>query len=122
MRILCCYCLVWAEPKTHTTSAILYLIKLVSYHFTLKPPFFMTPIESCLKKLSNGILVDVGVKKLTPNHPFPLQNTGITASNRFWLSPPRYLPQFVSASAITIPLIHSWYGPLVGMVSTYSFE
>ncbi len=82
------------------------------------------PIESHLKKLSNGILVDVGVQKLTPKHPFLLQNPGIAASNRFWPSPPRdsYRPQFGSASAITIPLIHSWYGPLVGMVSTFSFD
>jgi hypothetical protein len=85
---------------------------------------FMTPIESCWKELSNCILVDVGVQKLTPNHPFPLQNPGIAASDRFWPSPPRnsYCPQFGSLSAITIPLIHSWYGPLVGMVSTFCFE
>jgi hypothetical protein len=85
----------------------------------------MTLIESRWKELYNGILVDVGVQKLTPNHPFPLQNPGITASNRFWPSLLRnsYPPQqFGSASAITIPLIHSWYGPLVGMVSTFSFE
>ncbi len=42
----------------------------------------MIPIESRWKELSNGILADVGVQKLTPNHPFPLQNPGITASNR----------------------------------------
>ncbi len=84
----------------------------------------MTPIKNRWKELSNGILVDVGVQILTPNHPFPLQNPGIVASNRFWPSPPRnsYRPQFGSASAITIPLIHSWYGPLAGMVSTFSFE
>jgi hypothetical protein len=84
----------------------------------------MTPIESRWKELSNGIMVDVGVHKLTPNHPFPYQNPGITASDRFWPSPPRnsYRAQFGSASAITIPLIHSWYGPLVGMVSMFSFE
>jgi hypothetical protein len=84
----------------------------------------MTPIESRWKELSNGILVDVVVQKLTPNHPFPLQNHGIAASDRFWPSPPRnsYRAQFGSASAMTIPLIHSWYGPLVGMVSTFSFE
>ena len=84
----------------------------------------MTPIESCLRELSNGILVNVGVQNLTPNHPFPLQNTGIAASNRFWLSPPRnsYHPQIGSASAITIQLIHAWCGPSLGMVSTFSFE
>jgi hypothetical protein len=84
----------------------------------------MTLIESCWKELSNSILVDVGVQKLTPDHPFPLQNPGSAASDRFWLSPPRnsYCPQFGSASAITILLIHSWYEPLVGMVSTFSFE
>ncbi len=32
------YRLVWAEPKTIATSAILYLINLVSYHFTVGPP------------------------------------------------------------------------------------
>ncbi len=66
----------------------------------------------------------LGSKKLTPHHPFPLQNPGIAASDRFWPSPPRNLfrAQFGSASAITIPLIHSWYGPLVGMVSMFSFE
>ncbi len=84
----------------------------------------MTLIKSRQKELCNGILVDVGVQKLTPNHPFPLQNPGIAASDRFWPSPPRnsYHPQFGSASAITISLIHSWYGPIVGMVSTFSFE
>ncbi len=84
----------------------------------------MTLIESRWKELSNGILDGVGVQKLTPNHPFPLQNPGIAASNRFWPSPPRnsYRDQFGSASAITMPLIHSWYGPLVGMVSTFIFE
>ncbi len=84
----------------------------------------MKPIKSRWKELSNGILVDVGVQKLTRNHPFPLQNHGIAASDRFWSSPPRnsYYPHFGSAIAITIPLIHSWYGPLVGMVSTFSFE
>ncbi len=85
---------------------------------------FMTPLESHWKELSTGILVDLGVQKLTPNHPFPLQNPGIAASNSFWQSPPRnsYRAQFGSASAITIPLIHSWYEPLVGMVSMFSFE
>ncbi len=84
----------------------------------------MTPIKSPWKELSNGILVDVGGQKLTPNHPFPLQNPGIAASDRFWPSPPRnsYRPKFGCASAITISLIHSWYGPLVGMVSAFSFE
>jgi hypothetical protein len=43
----------------------------------------MTPIESRWKELSNGILVDVGIQKLTPNHQFPLQNPGIAASNSF---------------------------------------
>ncbi len=68
---------------------------------------FMTPIEISRKELSNGILVDVGAQKLTPNHPFSLQNLGIAASNRFWPSPPRilYCAQFSKASAITIPLI-----------------
>ncbi len=84
----------------------------------------MTLIESRWKELSNGILIDVGVQKLTPNHPLPLQNPGIAASDRFWPSQPRnsYHAQFGSTSAITIPLIHSWYGPLVGMVSMFSFE
>jgi hypothetical protein len=84
----------------------------------------MKPIENHWKELSNGILVDVEVQKVTPNHSFPLQNPGMAASDRFWPSPPRnsYHPQFGSASAITIPLIYSWYGPLVGMVSTFSFE
>ncbi len=84
----------------------------------------MTLIESRWRELSNGTLVDVGVQNLTPNHPFPLQNTGIAASNRFWPSPPRnsYRPQFGSTSPITIPLIHSCYGPLVGTVSTFTFE
>ena len=79
----------------------------------------MTPIESHWRELSNGILVDIGVQNLTPNHPCPLQNTGIAASDSFWPSPPRnsYCPQFGSACPITIPLIHSWYGPLVGIVS-----
>ncbi len=85
---------------------------------------FMTSIESRWIELSNGILVDVGVQSLIPNYPFPLQNPGIAASNKFWPSPPRnsYCAQFSSTSAITIPLIHSWCGPLVGMVSMFSFE
>jgi hypothetical protein len=109
------YRLVWAEPKTHATSAILYLIKLVSYHFTMEPPCFYDTNRKPLEKLSNGILVDVGVQKFLPNHPFPLQNPGIAASDRCWPSPPRnpYPPQFGSSGAVTIPLIHSWYGPLV---------
>ncbi len=32
------YRLVWAEPKTIATSAILYLIKIGTYHFTVEPP------------------------------------------------------------------------------------
>jgi hypothetical protein len=85
---------------------------------------FMTLMESHWKELPNSILVDVGAQKLTPNHPFPLQNPGIAASDRFWASPlgNSYRAQFSSASAITIPLIHSWYGPLVDMVSTFRFE
>jgi hypothetical protein len=85
---------------------------------------FMTPIENSWKELSNGILVDVCVQKMTPNHPFPLQNSGIAASTRFWPSPPRnsYCPQFGSTSAITIPLIHLWYKQSLGMVSAFSFE
>jgi hypothetical protein len=84
----------------------------------------MPPIESRWKELSNGILVDIGVQKLTPNHQLFLQNHGIAASNWFWPSPPRnsYHAQFGGTSAITIPLIYSWYGPLVGMVSMFSFE
>ncbi len=34
-----CYCLVWAELKT-ATSAILYFIKFVLYHFTIESPCF----------------------------------------------------------------------------------
>jgi hypothetical protein len=71
----------------------------------------MAPIESCERDLSNGILVDIGVQNLTPNHPFPLQNTGITASDSFWPSPPRnsYRPQFGSASYNhTINLFMVW--------------
>ncbi len=84
----------------------------------------MTPIESRWKELSNGFLVDVGVLILTPNHPFPLQNPGIAASDRFWSSPLRnsYRAWFGSASAITIPLIHLWYESLVGMVLMFGFE
>ncbi len=39
-------------------------------------------------------------------------------------SPPRnsFRLQFGSACPITIPLIHSWHGPLVGIVSTFTFE
>jgi hypothetical protein len=44
------YRLVWAEPKTIATSAILYLIKLVSYHFTLKPPCFYDTNRKSLKR------------------------------------------------------------------------
>ncbi len=84
----------------------------------------MAPIESCWRELSNDILVDIGAQNLTPNHPFPLQNTGIAARGCFLPSPPRnsYHPQFGSASPITIPLIHSWYWPLVGIVSMFTFE
>jgi hypothetical protein len=84
----------------------------------------MTSTESHWKELSNDILVDVGAQYLTPNLPFLFQNPGIAASDRFLPSPPRnsYRAQFSSTSAITIPLIHSWYGPLVGMVSTFTFE
>ncbi len=96
----------------------------ILWFYTKTTMFFMTPIKSHWKELSNGILVVIGVQKLTPNHPFPLQNPGIAASDRFWPSPPRnsYCAQFGSASATTIPLIHSWYWPLVGMVSMFSFE
>ncbi len=44
------YCLVWAEPKTIATSAILYLTKLVSYHFTVKPPCFYDTNRKPLKR------------------------------------------------------------------------
>jgi hypothetical protein len=44
------YRLVWAQPKTHATSAILYLIKLVSYDFTLKPPCFYDNNEKPLER------------------------------------------------------------------------
>ena len=84
----------------------------------------MASIESWWKDLSNDISADVGVQNLTPNHPFPLQSTDDAASISFWSLSPRnsYRPQFGSASPITIPLIHSWYGPLVGIVSTFTFE
>jgi hypothetical protein len=80
-----------------------------------------TPIESRWKELSNSMLVDILVQFLFPNHPFSRQSPGIAASNRFWPSPPRnsYHPQFGSASAITIPLIHSWCGPSLGMFSAF---
>ncbi len=39
VHALACYRLVWADPKTIATSAIFYLIKFVSYHFTVEPPF-----------------------------------------------------------------------------------
>jgi hypothetical protein len=68
--------------------------------------------------------MDIGVQNLTPNHPFPLQSTDVAASNSFWSPPPRnsYQTQFGTTSPITIPLIHSWYGTLVGIVSTFTFE
>ncbi len=72
----------------------------------------------------NDISVDIGVLNLTPNHPFPPQSADVAASDSFWSPPPRnsYRPQFGTASPITIPLIHSWYGTLVGIVSTFTFE
>ncbi len=105
------YCLVWAKPKTITTSAILYLIKFLSYHFTERPPCFMAPIESCWRALSNNILVDIGVQNLTPNHPFPHQNTGIAASDSFWPSPPRnsYPPSYNHTINSFIIWTISWY-------------
>ncbi len=85
---------------------------------------FFPPIESHWKELSSGILVDIWVQSFGTNHPFPHQDPGIAASNRFWPSPPRnsYYPQFGSTSAITIPLVYSMCGPSLGMVSTFSFE
>jgi hypothetical protein len=85
---------------------------------------FNIPIESRWKELSNGILVDIWVQGFGPNHPFPHQDPGIAASDSFWPSPPinSYHPQFGSASAITIPLIHSWCLPSLGMVSMFTFE
>jgi hypothetical protein len=44
------YRLVRAEPKTIATSAILYLIKLVLYHFTVKPPCFYGINKKLLKR------------------------------------------------------------------------
>ncbi len=44
------YPLIWAEPKTIATSAILYLIKFVSYHFTVKPPCFYGTNRNPLKR------------------------------------------------------------------------
>ncbi len=44
------YRLVWAEPKTIATSAILYLIKLVSYHFTVESPCFYDTNRELLKR------------------------------------------------------------------------
>jgi hypothetical protein len=44
------YCLVWAEPNTIATSAILYLIKFLSYHFTVKPPCFYGTNRKLLKR------------------------------------------------------------------------
>ncbi len=45
-----CYRLVWAEPKTIATSAILYLIKFVLYHFPVKPPCFYGTNRKPLKR------------------------------------------------------------------------
>ncbi len=55
---------------------------------------------------------------------FPSQSTKVAASDSFWTPPPRnlYRPQFGTASPITIPLIYSWYGPLVRIISTFTFE
>ncbi len=44
------YRLVWAEPKTITTSAILHLIKSESYHFTMKSPCFYDTNRKLLKR------------------------------------------------------------------------
>ena len=44
------YGLFWAEPKTIATSAILYLIKFVSYHFTVEPPCFYGTNRKLLKR------------------------------------------------------------------------
>jgi hypothetical protein len=118
------YRLVWGKLKTIASSAILDLKFFLSYHFTAELPCYHGTNRKLMKDLSNNILVDIGVLNLTPNHPFPLQSTDVTASNSFWSPPPRnsYPPQFGTASPITIPLIHSWYGPLVGIVSTFTFE
>jgi hypothetical protein len=48
--VLTSYHLVWAEPKTYATSAILYLIKLVSYHFTIKPSCYYDTNKKLLKR------------------------------------------------------------------------
>jgi hypothetical protein len=118
------YRLVWAKLKTIASSAILDL--KIFYHIILqqKHHVFMGPIESWWRDLSIDISVDIGVQNLTPNHPFPLQSTDVAASDSFWSPPPRnsYRPQFGTASPITIPLIYSWYGPLVGIVSMFTFE
>jgi hypothetical protein len=49
------YRLVWAEPKTIATSTILYLIKFVSYHFTLEPPCFYSTNRKLLWMLGSKI-------------------------------------------------------------------
>ena len=119
-----CYRLGWATLKTIASSAILDLWKFLSYRFTLNHPVILASIESWWKDLSNDISADFGVQNWTPNHPFPLQSTDVAASNSFWTPPPRnsYRPQFGTASPITIRLIHSWYGPLVRIFSTFIFE
>ncbi len=85
---------------------------------------FITPIGSHWRELSNGILVDVWVHFFSPNHPFLHQDPGIAASNSVWPSPPNnwHHPQFGSTIAKTIPLVHSWCGPSLGMVSTFSLS
>ncbi len=119
-----CYRLVWAMLKTIASSNILDLWNFLSYRLQQNHPVILAPIESWWKDLPNDILVDIGVQNSTANHHFPPQSTDVAASNSFWTPPPRnsYRPQFGTASPMTIPLIHSWYGPLVRIVSTFTFE
>jgi hypothetical protein len=117
--------LVWATLKTDaSSSAILDRWNFLSYCFAAEPPYYFGTNRKLMKRPSYRYLGECwGTKFDRKPSISPPQSTDDAASDSFWTPPPRnsYRPQFGTASPITIPLIYSWYGPLVRIVSTFTF-
>jgi hypothetical protein len=79
---------------------------------------FIAQIKSPWSELSNGILVDIWVQKLTPNQPIAHRDPAIASSISFFCVPHENIQrhQATPPDTETIPLICSWFDLSVHMV------
>jgi hypothetical protein len=115
------YRLVWAEQKTHASSNSSYLQKIMSYDIILEPPSFLHQKKAVGKSFPTVSWWTIGSIFLAQSIHFFTRTLALLLAIDFG-NPHQDHPQFDSTSNKTIPLIHSWCGPSLGMVSTFSFE